>query len=115
MSETAIRIFFSDPALNDVPGYEPIKRELEEQFGLKLDYTSIGTGAAEGAYVARLILDNLPAMLVVLFFQGKRINENLDAWIELGNRLSAFMQRAAIFDRVGSAVLAVNELFKKLG
>lgn len=62
-----------------------------------------------------------PMILVVisgLFFLGKPINENLDAWLDLGRKLSGFLKRvrekwaAARFDETGCVLLAIDHLSK---
>ena len=63
MSDEEIGVYFSDPAYKqglDAEVSEEFKRQLEKEYGLPFSRTSIGTGAAEGAYFAKLILDHWP-------------------------------------------------------
>ncbi|MGO9135193.1 MAG: hypothetical protein ACLP8A_14270 [Methylovirgula sp.] len=123
MSDTEIGIYISSQErlapLDDeeyLCASQKFQKQLEDEFGLPFVDTDIGTGAAEGAFFAKLIVDHWPyAVLLGAFFQGKSINENIDAWIELGKKLTGFLKWQPIFDRAGSAVLAVQEIISRVG
>lgn len=52
----------------------------EAEFGLPFEPDDIGTGAAEPAFSTLLSVSGVVLGLVALFFQGKRIEENVVAW-----------------------------------
>ena len=88
---------------------------LIAEFQLPFEETDIGTGAGEQAFWTTLT-DAWPFVAAVaVFFSGKKIDENLEAWQKLFKRLGPFINRGAIFDRDGAAVLAIEGLRLALG
>lgn len=85
---------------------------LSDEF--TVDYTDIGRGAAWPA-----ILVTVALLSSSVFFLGKRIEENLDAWISLGERFKAFIERATakshspLIDQEGACLLALHEVVEK--
>jgi hypothetical protein len=92
-----------------------LKKRLSDEYQLPFDETDIGTGAGEPAFVTALI-DTWPIVVATgIFFSGKRVKENLDAWIAVFQTLKAFFNEDATFDRNGVAVLAINGIKTALG
>ena len=88
---------------------------LVAEFQLPFEETDIGTGAGVQAFWTTLT-DTWPFVAAAaLFFSGKKIEENLEAWHKLFKRLTPFINRGAIFDRDGAAVLAIEGLRLALG
>jgi hypothetical protein len=88
---------------------------LVAEFQLSFEETDIGTGAGVQAFWTTLT-DTWPFVAAAaLFFSGKKIEENLEAWHKLFKRLTPFINRGAIFDRDGAAVLAIEGLRLALG
>lgn len=88
---------------------------LVTEFQLPFEETDIGTGAGELAFWTTLTETWPVVAAIALFFGGKKIEENLDAWQKLFKRLRPFIDRGAIFDRDGAAVLAIEGLRLALG
>ena len=95
---------------------EAFRRELQSEYHLAFEFTSIGTGAAQAAYFTLLSLGSWPylALALAVFFQGKRIKENLEAWIELFQKITPFFHRKPTLDHSGAAIIAVSELMSAL-
>jgi hypothetical protein len=91
---------------------EKFRQAVEDEFECKFLESNIGAGADVPAYVTFI---GVAGVALALFFSGKRIEENFDAWIRLASRLARFFHRSPVFDRQGSAVLAVDEIIKQLG
>jgi hypothetical protein len=89
---------------------EAFKRELEARYALKFDRTDIGPSFDLPSFVAWIVFT-----AVVLFFQGKRISENLEAWIKLCEKLRNFSGYRPTYERNGAAVLVIREISVKLG
>jgi hypothetical protein len=88
---------------------------LTAEFQLPFEETDIGTRAGEPAFWTALA-DSWPFVAIVaLFFSGKKIEENLDAWAKISKRLKPFIARGAIFDRDGAAILAIEGIQLALG
>ncbi len=94
-----------------------LKRELEREYGLPFEPTSIGHGAASPAYVATLAFDASPHRKppMALFFKGEHIKENLEAWLDIGNKLAVFFPRKPTLNRSGAAILAVDKIASAIG
>jgi hypothetical protein len=111
MIQDTIGIYIPDP--NYGPDYdtdegfrrasEAFMQELESEYHLKFEFTSIGTGAAQAAYFTLLSLGPWPylALALAVFFQGKRIKENLEAWTELVQKITPFFHRKPTLDHSG--------------
>lgn len=75
--------------------------------------TDIGRGADWPAILASVTI------AATIFFSGKRVEENLDAWISLANRLRTFVDtatakwRAARVDQDGASLLALDEVTRR--
>jgi len=93
------------------------KELLEEEYESSFEEENIGPGADIPAYVTLLSVATLPyiAVALAIFFSGKKIEENIEAWVRLGSRLSRFFHRRAHFNRKGAAVIAVTSATAELG
>ena len=112
-----ICVAFSNPAWSNAAEDEVEQRaskalqaELEVEYGLSIGSTSVGTGAAEPGFLI-LIPSAVIGGAFWLFFKGKEIQPNIDAWKALfGRYLRKFFVRDPSFDRGGGAVLALLAL-----
>jgi hypothetical protein len=94
---------------------EAFKKQLETEYNLPFEYEDIGTGASAPAFFATLI-DLAPyAAPIALFFAGKKIEENLDAWGKIYARLKKFLNRNPMLDMQGASVLAIHSITKSMG
>jgi hypothetical protein len=94
------------------------KREIESEFQQEFAFTSIGPGWAEAAYYTYVSFGAIGATasaVVTLFFQGERINKNLDAWSLIYKKIAPFVHRNPTLDRNGAAALAVEKVCDRLG
>lgn len=113
-------MLFSDEAWNVASNGEQraskeLQRELEDEYNLPVGHTSVGTGAAEPGFLVAL-----PSAIIGgaiwLFFQGKKLQPNIDAWKHFYNRYFVkFFKRNPSFDRSGALILAILALNERLG
>jgi len=112
----ALKIYIPDPTNAECADASARFRDtLVAEFQLPFEETDIGTGAGEQAFWTALT-DAWPVVAAIaVFFSGRKIEENLEAWQKLFKRLEPFIDRRAIFDRDGTAVLAIEGLRLALG
>lgn len=124
--EEKIQIFIPDASYdNDLVSATEFKRKLVEQIksieadGSKIKarpllQANIGAGADWPAFLAEIIPSIIPhAPLyapLALFFMGKKINENMDAWISIGEKLYRLLQLTGGWLNRGAALIV--SLFK---
>lgn len=91
--------------------------ELEKEFGLPIQDADIWPGASLPAFLMHVPIDAWPylGMALYAFFKGKDVEDNLDAWPKLFDRLNPFRKHRAYFKRDGAAVLVIHEITKALG
>jgi hypothetical protein len=89
------------------------RKEPEVEYGEKVRFASIGTGAAMASYFVELVSDPYRAV-VTLFFAGKALKEGFEAWGWMYERLPKFFHRRPTFDREGAAALVYNAVVEKL-
>lgn len=94
-----------------------LKASLEKEFGCAFQDADIWPGASLPAFVVQLAGEAWPylAMALYVFFKGKDIEENLDAWPKLYERINPFRKYKPYFNREGSAVLALKAIREALG
>lgn len=88
------------------------REELEEEHALVFVEERIGPGADWPAFLGWLSMSPVPylAGALALFFAGRRIEENFDAWLRMGVRLSRFFRYNARFDKGGAAITAISAI-----
>jgi len=90
---------------------DEFRDEISEEYGLDFEGTNIGPGFDLPAFVASIPIGAYPvAGFLALFLAGKKIEENIDAWIKIGLRLSRFFHRKTRFNREGALLLAISTL-----
>lgn len=116
MSGQGIEVYIPDASHGcDEAESAKYRAELVREYGLEFEPADIGTGAGEPAFFTT-ITDLLPfGAIAALFFSGKRIEENLDAWGKIYKRLERFFPKDSMFDRDGVAVLAVEAVSLAMG
>jgi hypothetical protein len=94
-----------------------LKASLEKEFECTFHEADIWPGASFPAFVVQLAGEDWPylAMSLYVFFKGKDIQENLDAWAKLYNRINPFRKYKPYFNREGSAVRALKATTEALG
>jgi len=115
-SHPVLKIYIPDATHAESEGVSSRFRDgLIAEFQLPFEETDIGTGAGEQAFWTT-ITDAWPFVAAAaVFFSGKKIEENIEAWQKLFKRLWPFINRGAVFDRDGAAVLAIEGLRLALG
>lgn len=113
--EELIEVLIQDPTydhskLSKVTFLDELKKDIAVFFKeFKIAETDIGLGAAWPVFMVRI---------VVLFFLGKPINENLKAWIELASKFSNFIKKirenllAFWVDNRGATLIALLYVIK---
>lgn len=96
---------------------ESYRQGLESEFNAQFAPTNVGAGADIPAFLTIIATTSVPLWVLVLsmFFLGKPVKENLDAWKEIGAGIQRFFDRPIILSRHGAAVLAVEAVFDKMG
>jgi hypothetical protein len=97
---------------------ERFRLSLEREFGVRFEDGNVGPGADLPAYLTLLqTTTEVPLWVVVasIFFLGKPLKENMEAWPEVARKLQPFLKRPAFFNRQGAAVLAVGAVCAALG
>lgn len=92
-----------------------LKSELEAEFGCDFEYTDIGPGWSEPAYVTMLPLDGLVIGAIMLFFKGKDIADSLAGWSEIFAKIKSFLTRGAVYPKEGAAIVAVKAIEQEIG
>src|ERR1039458_3319708 len=93
-------------------------RELEKEFGIPFEESSIGFGAAYPAWVGALDLGAWPYFYAALFLflKGEKIEISLDAWIRIfKEKVAPLFKRQVYLNRAAAAILAINEIASILG
>lgn len=90
---------------------------LEQEFGQPFTEVNVGPGADIPAFLTSLTSVNIPAWSVALgaLFVGKRLKENLEAWIEMARATRRFFRRPVILGRHGAAIMAIEAIFDTMG
>lgn len=121
---TAVRIYIVDAtygvALGDEEWLEQSKafaRGLKAEFEQDFQEENIGPGADLPAFVTALPLDVWPLLgaAIYIFFQGKEVEENFDAWSQLAKRIRRYWHRKPVLERAGAGALAVAAVIEELG
>ncbi|MCA1429364.1 MULTISPECIES: hypothetical protein [unclassified Bradyrhizobium] len=112
----ALKVYIPDPTNAECEDSSARFRDtLVAEFQLPFEETDIGTGASEQAFWT-VLTDAWPVVAAIaVLFSGKKIEENIEAWQKLFKRLGPFIDRGAIFDREGAAILAMDGLRLALG
>ncbi len=95
---------------------EKYRVRLEREFGVTFQDANIGPGADIPAFLTSISTASIPVwtLLFGLFFAGKSIKENLEAWSEIGQTIRRFFSRPIVLARHGAAVLAVEAVFQQM-
>jgi len=90
---------------------DQLKKELTEKFSdYKTEYSDADIGGGADLWVTIVVIAG------TIFSQGKNINENLEAWKEIGNKiLSLFSKKnkPRFIDKEASIALAISRICQK--
>lgn len=90
---------------------------IKSEFDIDFDEVNIGPGADLPAFVTVISENVVPLIpwLMAVFFSGKPIVDNVDAWRAILSKIKPFFHRTVVLNRNGAAVLAMNAVFEDMG
>lgn len=96
---------------------QALKSELEAELGAELEVADIWPGASLPAFLLEISTSPLPyvAAVVAIFFSGKKVEENLDAWERLYSRFSRLLKKDVYLSRTAAAAFALSKIFEEMG
>src|SRR5258707_8189777 len=97
---------------------EDFRVGLEREFGLPFEDGNVGPGADLPAFITLLQANqHVPnwVWLASIFFAGKPLLDNIEAWPKLARKISPFRKRPLFLNRQGAAVLAMEAVFAAIG
>ncbi|WP_417475479.1 hypothetical protein [Leisingera sp.] len=90
---------------------------IEAEFDAEFEEVNIGPGADVPAFVTVIAENVVPLIpwLMAVFFSGKPIVENIEAWRTILGKIRPFFSRTIVLNRNGAAVLAMDAVFEDMG
>lgn len=90
---------------------------IRAEFDAEFEEANIGPGADLPAFVTVVASNIVPLIpwLMAIFFSGKPIVDNIEAWRTLLGRIRPFFSRTVVLNRNGAAVLAMDAVFEDMG
>lgn len=96
---------------DDEAGSLSLKGKIEQEIDSNLEEVDIYPGASGPGWLLENLVIGLPiAAAITLFFSGKSIVENLEAWSELVRSIRKNLGRKACLNRSAAAALAIDEV-----
>jgi hypothetical protein len=112
-----IRIYFIDPTYGgDFPfrtsngKITNYRKFLEEKYERKFKYENLGAGADLPSYFTTLKDWPYVIAAVAVFFSGKLLKDNIEAWIALAKSLRGYFKQRPIVEREAAALRAVDKI-----
>lgn len=106
-----VKIYIADKTYDNFDGEEEensrnYKKRIEQEHDIKLTAANIGAGADFPAFLWAVALAPF-----AIFFLGKKINENLDAWVEIGKKIEEMLNKKELicFNKAGAAIWALYQ------
>jgi len=101
-TEAASKIFFN---------------RIKSEFDVDFEEANIGPGADLPAFVTVIASNVVPLIpwLMAVFFSGKPIVDNIEAWRTILSKIKPFFRRTVVLNRNGAAVLAMDAVFQDMG
>lgn len=118
-----IQVFIIDKTYDhydkEGPASERFRKSLEAEYNLKFKEANIGPSADVPAFLTTLLTSSfqVPIWTVILglFFSGKLIRDNFDAWQEMVKRIAKFFNHQVVFSRNGASIIAMKAALDELG
>ncbi len=90
---------------------------IKSEFDADFDEANIGPGADLPAFVTVIASNLVPLIpwLMAVFFSGKPIVDNIEAWRTILSKIRPFFRRTIVLNRNGAAVLAMDAVFEDMG
>ncbi|WP_299830008.1 hypothetical protein [uncultured Roseobacter sp.] len=111
-------VFFEDTAYWHNSDIEEaslrLRKAIEAEFAVEVAEVDIGPGFSVPAWLLEIDVKSLVAggAVVTVFFQGKNILQNIEAWLMISAKLKSFLHRKAKLNRTAAAALAINEILR---
>jgi len=93
---------------------EQFRVALEHEYDLRFEDGNVGPGADLPAFLTLLQTEaHVPIWMLVsaIFFAGKPLLENIEAWPKLAKKIRPLLKRPAFLNRQGAAVIAMEAIF----
>lgn len=89
---------------------------IKAQFDADFEESNIGPGADLPAFVTAIASNIVPLIpwLMAIFFSGKPIVDNIEAWRIILGKIRPFFSRTVVLNRNGAAVLAMDAIFEDM-
>lgn len=117
-----VQIFIIDETYDHYENWEEAREQfrlsLEAEYNLKFKEANIGPSADVPAFFTLLTSTfQVPIWTVILglFFSGKLIRDNFDAWQEMVKRIAKFFNHQVVFSRNGASIIAMKAALDELG
>jgi len=90
---------------------------VQSEFDVDFKEVNIGPGADLPAFVTGITSNVVPLIpwLMAVFFTGKPIVDNIEAWRTILSKIRPFFRRTVVLNRNGAAVLAMDAVFEDMG
>ncbi|EAQ26595.1 hypothetical protein [Roseovarius sp. 217] len=90
---------------------------ISAEFDAEFEEANIGPGADLPAFVTFISSNIFPLIpwMMAIFFTGKPIIDNIEAWRTLFGKIRPFFSRTVVLNRNGAAVLAMDAIFEDMG
>lgn len=90
---------------------------IRSEFDADFEEANIGPGADLPAFVTVIASNVVPLIpwLMAVFFSGKPIVDNIEAWRTILSKIRPFFRRTIVLNRNGAAVLAMDAVFQDMG
>jgi len=90
---------------------------IRAEFTAEFEEVNIGPGADLPAFVTVIASNIVPLIpwLMAIFFSGKPIVDNIEAWRTILAKIRPFFSRTVLLNRNGAAVLAMDAVFEDMG
>lgn len=92
-------------------------KSLRDEFNEDFEESNVGPGADIPAFVTVLTENLLPLLpwLAAVFFSGKPLIDNIDAWRSIATRVRKYFSRPTVLNRNGAAAIAIESVMTDLG
>lgn len=103
-----MQIIVIDPTYTNNTDHDQFVKKLKREFStiskdIKVKTTDIGYGASWPAIEI--------VFPVLIFFSGKKVNENIDAWLSIARKLISLMKKFRTYiDDEGAALLVIKDI-----
>lgn len=96
---------------------EEFRQKLEIEFAVGFEEANVGPGADIPGFLTTISTAQVPAWTILLagFFLGKRIKENIEAWVTMARQVRKFFKHDVVLGRHAAASIAVEAVLNEVG